>query len=351
MPQAWARLPGWALWLNALRRQSCGLYDGETESRFRLAWRKSGDARKLIDWLRFRRELGLPPEQDSREQIVAALSRTGGSSACDLAELLVEAGGVSVPLGEIGLSAMLRCADRSPPVAKALVEAGHAVSAHAGRLADIHAGQEAWREELGDQMRQAGGAVCLVGNGASLAGAGLGARIDAHAMVIRFNRWRSPSTGILDVGSRLDAWVCAPRFLNEINTVGCALPRWLVLAGPDVRYRRAGRAVDWARLAGLLDAGVKVVTIPLPVWRQAVAELGAPPSSGLLMLVWARALLGGRGGCALAGFDGALAYGSYHHAGRAHSPGRRHAWAKEAELLQSWIGEDVARIADPVPPG
>jgi hypothetical protein len=135
----------------------------------------------LVDWLRFRRELGLLSAQDSRERLVAVPSRGRSPRGCDVAELLVESGGLSGSDGDTQLDRLVRYAEQAPPIAAALLDAGLAVYERAGWLAQVHARQDAWREELADQLRQAGGSVCLVGNSASLLGAGLAPVIAAHA--------------------------------------------------------------------------------------------------------------------------------------------------------------------------
>jgi hypothetical protein len=155
-------------------------------------------------------------------------------------------------------------------------------------------------------------------------------------MVVRFNRWRSGAASEADLGSRLDVWVCTPRFLPQLVEMGVTPPAWLVLSGPDVRYRRAGRGVDWGLVVALLEQGVRVLTVPLTVWRGVVEPLGAPPSAGILMLAWARNCIADVGRLRFVGFDSARTGGAYHHAGARMRPGRRHAWAGEAALLGAW---------------
>ncbi|MFM1891547.1 MAG: hypothetical protein RLZ44_624, partial [Pseudomonadota bacterium] len=64
--------------------------------------------------------------------------------------------------------------------------------------------------------------------------------------------------------------------------------------------------------------------------------------AGVLLLAWARALLGDWQRLVIAGFDSAQAgRGAYHHAGRRLRPGRRHDWDAERALLAEWRAEGL----------
>ena len=87
----------------------------------------------------------------------------------------------------------------------------------------------------------------------------------------------------------------------------------------------------------MLDAGVKVLTVPLPVWGDLVRTVEAPPSAGLTFLAWAGGMLGGFERLAIAGFDiASMRTKGYHHAGGRVRAGRRHAWNSEKALLDAW---------------
>ena len=55
--------------------------------------------------------------------------------------------------------------------------------------------------------RAAAGSVCVVGNAGSLLTQAWGARIDAQAVVIRFNRWQPPDQDVAQAVLQIDAVV------------------------------------------------------------------------------------------------------------------------------------------------
>lgn len=333
-PARW--LPGWIARVNAWRRQARGRYDDETAAWFRHAWRRSGKLTGLVEWLQFRRELGFPVDPRAAARLCDALADARGPLARQVAELLLEVQALTGAARRDELAWLAGHADVSPPIAALMRDIGTDLSQQAARLADLYAQQDMWRAEFCDRLARCDGSVCVVGNAASLVGSGLGPVIDRQAMVVRFNRWRSGSASEDDLGSRLDVWVCTPRFLPQLARMGGVLPTWLVLSGPDVRYQRAGRGVDWDLVVALLDQGVKVLTVPLTVWRGVVEPLGAPPSAGVLMLAWARRCIVDVGRLSFVGFGSTGSGGAYHHASARMRPGRRHAWVAEAALLRAW---------------
>ena len=342
-PSRW--LPGRLARLLAWRRQLQGRYDATTAGLFRHAWHKGGRMRGLVEYLRFRRELGEAVDPVAARTLKRMLADAPGPLAYQAVELLLEADAATLTAAEAVLDRLRPYAEGSPPVASALSAAGRTLSPQAERLVGLHRGQAPWRSEFADLLRRSRDRTCIVGNAGSLNGAGLGAQIDAHGCVVRFNRWCSQASAVADLGRRLDVWVCTPRFLPQAISLDCGLPRWLVLTGPDARYRRAGRGVDWGLVLELLDAGVKVLTIPLPVWAELVARLGAPPSAGVSFVAWVQHCTGGLAGFSIAGFDIASAGTSgYHHAGARLQPGRRHAWGREAALLEAWKGQGLRSL-------
>jgi hypothetical protein len=190
--------------------------------------------------------------------------------------------------------------------------------------------------EFTDLVRQtaAGSGICVVGNAGRLRGGGLGAFIDSHALVVRFNRFRSTTSADADIGSRVGVWVISPVFSGPPPPS----VKWVVVAGPDMQYRFQ----SWKRLLPALSAGAAVLTAPLPPWRRLVARLQAPPSAGLQVLFWLRRLLGSWKGVTAVGF-GLTAAGTraYHHADRRQQPVRRHNWEGERGLLDEWISEGL----------
>lgn len=201
-----------------------------------------------------------------------------------------------------------------------------------GPLAAIDRGQDEWRAGFAASLHAAR-SICVVGNSGALIGAGLGEVIDQHELVVRFNVFRGPQTDVRDSGHRLDAWVASP----NLATAPPADARWVIVSGPDVRYRLQ----NWDWLRPVLDQGRPVLTIPLEVWRQLVSQLAAPPSAGLLFLAWLRGLRGEWRGISAVGFGGAGA-GPYHHAVRRQPAASRHHWEAERLVLQRWMAEGLA---------
>jgi len=326
-----------------------GCYDARTEAWFHHAWQRSDDAVDLLQYLQFRRERGGLPTPELIGVLHDRLNALQGPALRQAAERLLEAGAMPQDPEAGWASRLAPWAENSPPIAARLREAGATLSPIARRLADWHQQTPALREAFGEYLCGHRADICVVGNAGSLRGASLGERIDRHGRVVRFNRYHSDAAGPQDLGRRLDVWVCAPKFLPEAAAMvqGRFDVAWLVLSGPDVRYHRAGAALDWALVDTLVEAGVRVVTVPLEVWRGLVDRLAAPPSAGVLLLAWVHALLGGWGALTIAGFGGAQMRGhAYHHAGRGRA-GRRHAWGRERALLSEWRCEGLRALVAP----
>jgi hypothetical protein len=191
--------------------------------------------------------------------------------------------------------------------------------------------QAVWRDAFRAAV-QAAPSVCVVGNAAALTGSGLGAEIDRAGLVVRFNHWRGYASDPRDLGTRISAWVSAPGF----GSPGPEPVDWIVVSGPDACYHLR----DWSVFRQRLEAGAPVLTVPLPAWRSLVRSLEAPPSAGVLMLAWLRELRGGWSGLMAAG----IGHGGsvrYHHADRRAGASPRHAWAKEAALVQAWAAQGL----------
>ncbi|MEZ0203426.1 hypothetical protein [Ideonella sp.] len=194
--------------------------------------------------------------------------------------------------------------------------------------------------------RRAAGGVCVVGNAAGLRGSALGERIDAHAAVLRFNRWQptavdGTAVSSVDVGLAWQVWVLAPD-LQQAPPAGL---EWALFSGPDP----CAALPRWRQARALEQQAVPVLTVPLAVWRALVRELQAPPSAGVLMLAWLHQLGAGWQGLSTAGIGwGATPLGG-HHLLAGHAAGRRHRWDAERALLQRWRAEGLSDLAPPVP--
>ncbi len=335
-------LPGWAARLIAWRRHSLGCYDARTAGYYRHVWARQNRLGGLVEWLRFRRELGLPLDQEMANRLLHALGDARGRVAWQAVELLLEANALGGAAEVERLAWLSPHAEHSPPIAHYLHSVGVALTPRAGKLAALHECQPQWRLAFAEYLFGCQGDICVVGNAGSMNGSGLGAAIDDHRLVVRFNHWASTSAAQEDLGSRLDVWVCAPKFLPEVFPLKRGLAPWMVVTGPDARYDRAGLDVDWDVVLDMLDAGAKVLTIPQSVWCDPVAWIGAPPSAGVLFLAWARRFVEGFDRLKIAGFDVASAdTRGYHHAGRRFRPVRRHDWARERELIDCWKSEGL----------
>lgn len=308
LPAIGGRLPTLALAFVARRRRAKGYYDGRTLALFRCVWLRTCSVSALLDYVLFRRDLGFP----LADRWVVALS-TGLKHLSARRQRLA-----SALLAEVGASA-----------------GSDWVKLLAANRTALHEQQEAWREAFAQWiLQQAEVGICVVGNAGAMRGSGLGQVIDQHGLVVRFNRFRGAESDVADIGERLDVWVVAPGY------TGAPPPavRWIVVSGPDMRFRRQ----NWDSLGPALDAGVAVLTTPLPLWRELVAQLQAPPSAGLLFLAWLRALLGSWDGVIAVGFGvSASSNAPYHHAVRRHRAVARHNWPEERALLQHWHSEGL----------
>lgn len=176
------------------------------------------------------------------------------------------------------------------------------------------------------------GGICVVGNSASLRGRALGEAIDAFGMVVRFNFFEGSSAS--DLGKKLCVWVGSPSFRGEVPKPREAV----IISGPEMDWVLR----DWTKYRGAHQGGIPVLSVPRSVWRDCVEILGAPPSSGFLILFWIRRILGGWQGVAIAGIG---AQGStYHLAGPHHAPTAVHDFHAEAQLVDSWECEGLKRL-------
>jgi hypothetical protein len=304
------------------------MYDAETSELLRRAVDARPTPKNQLAYLRFRRDLGNLPEPEAAVRLLDALPSLRGSALRQACNLLCECGRVDDVVSALPRSTLREMAASSPPMAAAL---GDEVAGGPARLAELHRSQEAWRRALADTVRQHQGSICVVGNAGSLSGARLGDAIDRHALVSRFNHYRSASTDDRDIGCRIDVWVRAP---DLRGFAPAKPPPWVVLSGADPRFQLA----SWGPILTLLDAGVRVVTLPLSTWRPLVARLAAPPSAGLLYLAWLVELLGDPATITAAGFQLGEpdAGAAYHQALPRHRGSVRHRWLAERAILREW---------------
>lgn len=281
-------LSGLAAW----RRQR-GHYDRRLLALAWLAWRTWPDAARWQRLQRVRRDLGLPPH--------------------------LEPTSVTAPVAE---------GSRSAAVDEAISTL---------QMRQLRARFTAWVLE---ETRH--GAMCVVGNARRRDFQATAEEIDAHPVVVRFNRWMPPMPVDGAVGSRNgrgqrgQIWVLSPSADVTLECAPSGCP-WVVYSGADP----LARLPHWPFVLALREFGAQVLTVPLTVWRPLVSELEAPPSAGLLMLAWFKEMTGTWRGIHISGFEPGP--GGGHVLGVRHrlTHGGRHDWQREAALLKRWRGEGL----------
>jgi hypothetical protein len=286
----------------------------------------------LLDYLLFRRDLGLPLSPSKKTLVLEGIDRFGRNQDLALA-LLAEADPSTpnlLPGDMIG-----RHAHHMAPLAALHREAG-AKDAPVW-LADLHTNQPIWRRQFAAEFADPAKSICIVGNAGTICDSKLGSFIDSHDLVVRFNLYRGPKSRDKDIGTRLDLWAMAPGFIPSRPLLHHA--PWVAVTGPDVLFRRR----NWQPFRQRLTRSKPVVTIPLPIWRDLVAHLMAPPSAGLLVLAWLAALRKDWQNMHAVGFGVLPSKAiSYHHADPRHRPTSRHKWEREKSLLQKWETQGLA---------
>lgn len=311
------RAPSWAhclpslgtAWL-AARRRALGYYDCQTLWLFRFTWRRMRSPHAMLAYVSFRRDLGFTLGDYWSKRLIG-----------DFQKFCVRDRGVAAML--------LREWEPEFRAVSMCEQLGSAVS-------EMIEKQEMWRAEFKKYVNEsANKGVCVVGNSAGLIGAGLGEQINSKGVVLRFNRYRSAESADADIGNRLDVWVVAPGF-DQPPPHGV---KWIVVTGPDMRFRRK----NWESLKPALHKGVRVLTVPLEVWRSLVRAFEAPPSAGVLALAWLREMLGTWEGVGAVGFGmRPTGEGAYHHVVTNQKAAIRHNWPAERRLLERWQSEGLA---------
>ncbi|MEW5789212.1 MAG: glycosyltransferase family 29 protein [Pseudomonadota bacterium] len=321
----------------ARMRKEAGRFDPLTLACYRRSAGLSRDASSLVAWLTFRRELGRPLPSYALPLLERVRWRLGPRAWLDACHLAAECDGSAWRLPPAyGLFAGRFCAMSATLAAARAGTRRVRGSPFLAGVAAVVTEHSARHRACIDQLRSAS-RICVVGNAASMNGCGLGAAIDAHDCVVRFNQFLGPHTRAEDVGTRTHVWVRMP----GVPRPGVPMPEdWVVLSGPDVRFRSS----NWQAMAPVIAAGLPILTVPLACWREVVAQLGAPPSAGVLFLAWLRSLRAqGLAGVGLTGFSRRVREGeAYHHAVPGKQPGLRHEWIGERALLADWVARDGA---------
>lgn len=333
-------------WLNflnpgrfAAQRRKQGLYDQKTYNLYkRWAW---SSLRARIQWCKFALEYqgGLPERAVLGEKILAA----------ELGErLLFDALNCSLAAGlepAIDSGALLRHTDKlisvaghSPAIASWLQRKGIELPTEARQLAVVDQQQMAWRNDFLTHVLKSSKNLCVVGNAGVLEGSALADVIDAHDYVFRFNHFAPEESSARralqrDTGTRLSGWVAAPNLSPPFY--GTETARWLLLSGPDIRYR----LFDWNKWLGFLVRDIPLITFPLSTWSWLVQQLKAPPSAGLLFLAWLLEHAGSDSSVNIAGFQLEAIADRYHLVLKNHQAVTRHNWEGERVLIRKWLNE------------
>lgn len=203
-----------------------------------------------------------------------------------------------------------------------------AVRAAAAKLEAIERETQAFWKRLADP----GVRVAVVGNSPCETGRGRGADIDAHDVVIRFNRAPEDGRFAGDYGARTDVKAFATRDLKR-DALDSRAP--IVVAARQTALERGGMALD-----GELRARERrLVYAPLAIVAKLRIELGSTPSAGIVMLAHLRAVRGSLAGVACFGFSFTDQIGpgptSAHYFEDAR-PDETHGWRAERALFDAW---------------
>ena len=331
LPTAARHIPALLMAAIARRRRTRGFYDGRTLALFRAAWQRNRSLVSLVEYALFRRDLGYPLPKRWQAQFAAELDSLRPRRRRLALSLLAE----SAPeiMTSVPLDFLAKSATAMAPLAFFFEQRNGKTPR--SWLARLHGRQHVWQDAFFLQLRQrAGEGICLVGNAGNLRTSGLGNKIDEHGLVVRFNQFSGPKSVAEDLGLKLDVWVAAPGFSGQP-------PKgvdWVVSSGPDVRFRRQ----NWTIFEERLSCELPVLTVPLPIWRNLVAELSAPPSAGVLILAWIRVILGSWKDISTVGIGVPPAANvPYHHVLPKQQPFGRHNWEKERFLLSRWRSEGL----------
>lgn len=304
MPELLKVLGPFIITILAKRRRAKGYYDYQTLAMFRYVWLQTMSINALLNYVLFRRDLGFPlhPRWESRFRLeVKKLN-------------FFRRQRVKLLLAELSVNSQ-----KNPEKSLHLRDESFA----------LYQNQSVWRREFKEQMIQDSKlGLCVVGNSGSLINSGLGEFINQHETVVRFNNFQNSKSSALDIGKKIDVWMISPIYSASVPDV-----KWMVVSGPDVLFHRR----NWNKFRKLSSNKVRVLTVPLIIWKSVVKQLKAPPSAGILFLAWLKMLLGSWDNIFVAGFS--YSYSKtipYHHANSRHKAVERHNWEAEYNLIQQW---------------
>ncbi len=311
--------------LKAFRLRRAGRYSRSMVVAAYSAWRAESSPSNLLVWCKLRRDLGLPLSGRIALMLLSSLRDFRPQKRSTAIALLLESRPWIIhKLPNIWLFA---AEERFPAIGSLLGLMPQSA------LAFVAERQSEWRAqfaELIEEMASTTG-IAVVGNAASVRGRRLGSEIDACGAVFRFNQFSTSLQDQDDIGLKTTVWVVSPAYRGPLPK---SLPKWVIVAGPAVEYMLS----NWVKVQAYVAAGIPVLTIPLPVWRRAICSLESPPSAGILVLFWLRAILGSAFEKAnVVGIgEYAEAQGRYHLVSNRLFAASRHNWSGEAELVKTW---------------
>jgi len=212
-----------------------------------------------------------------------------------------------------------------------------AVNKFATLYDDLGAGTARLESKLRDPKLR----VAIVGNSACEIGLGRGPAIDAHDIVIRFNKAPDYATHAADYGSRIN--VHGLRIRGEPGTHASPHAGFVLFMTSHPR----GRNRDWNYALRLRHRGQSPVFIPGDGFCALAHQLNAPPSNGLRVCAHLHTLRGPLPHDSLFGFAftdqiGPQAASSHYYERTV--PSMHHNWPKEREIFRSLLRvEDPAR--------
>ena len=333
----------WWSFLRARYARNKGDYRCQSKRHFLRAWQLSGHIDDLLSYMLFRRDLGAVLPKRWRAEIQRNFYQLSPKRRLIAINLLLESQGACsmrlslsslAPLDIIQSPAALFCINKEMPT--------QLTSAQLMYL-EVFERQDEWRADFRRKLLLKVGqnGVCVVGNAGVMRYSVLGGIIDQHDCVVRFNTFSNERTDVDDMGRKHDIWVVTPAFC--MKKIPAAFSGSIVLTGPDMLYRM----LDWSGVQVFRELGLPLLTVPLPVWREMVRELAAPPSAGMLFLAWLKDILGSWIGVSVAGFSALTAdEADYHYTDMKHVASSRHNWVGESVILRRWQNEGLKSLHD-----
>jgi capsule polysaccharide export protein KpsC/LpsZ len=180
------------------------------------------------------------------------------------------------------------------------------------------------------------GDVCIVGNSPSLIGKGLGEEIDKHKLVIRFNSYNTDYPYSEDYGCKTDVWVRMP-FHPYVKNSPNSCHKLIVFSGSN-RYFRS--YTEWDGILELIESGFPVEFFDPKAFYELQAQLGSPPTSGLMLCYLLYKTIGPLKKSNVYGFSYLEEVNNiYHYSDSNAESGKRHSWSSEAEIFRSLLAD------------